>query len=140
MPVDVEEFLRGLAILADNQNMRVTLKQSGKGAAICGAICFVGGLVAGPLGLAVGGTIGGVTAYKCLSNFRTVGDIIRNDLTQEEKWRLHEHVVNSVRHLHPTDVAMLMPLIMNTPSLQEAVLKTIVSFVTNEMRYTIANN
>lgn len=74
----------------------------------------------------------------CL-DFRTVSDIIRNDLTQEEKWRLHEHVVNSVRQLHPTDVAMLMPLIMSTPSLQAAVLKTIVTFVTNEMRYTIAN-
>lgn len=42
MPVDTEEFLRGIAILADNNNMRVTLKQSTKGAAICGAICFIG--------------------------------------------------------------------------------------------------
>lgn len=42
MPVDVEEFMHGLAIIADNHNIRVTLKQSGKGAAICGAICFIG--------------------------------------------------------------------------------------------------
>lgn len=68
MPVDIEEFIHGIAMLADNRNMRVTLKQSGKGAAVCGAMCFVGGLIGGPVGLAVGGTLGGVTAYKMSSS------------------------------------------------------------------------
>lgn len=64
MPVDTEELLRGISMLADNRNMRVTLKQSGKGAAVCGVMCFIGGLVGGPVGLAVGGTLGGITAYR----------------------------------------------------------------------------
>lgn len=64
MAVDVEEFLKGISVLADKRNMRVTLKQSGKGAAVCGAICFIGGLIGGPVGLAIGGAVGGATAYK----------------------------------------------------------------------------
>lgn len=72
-------------------------------------------------------------------DFRTVGDIIRNDLSSEEKERLQEHIINAVRQLHPADAVMLLPLIMNTPSLQEAALKTAVTFITNEMRYAIAN-
>lgn len=48
MPIDTQELLRGVAILADQNDMRVCLRQSGKGAAICGAICFIGGLVGGP--------------------------------------------------------------------------------------------
>lgn len=68
MPADIEEFLRGVSILADNRNMRFTLKQSGKGAAVCGAMCFIGGLIGGPVGLAVGGTVGGVTAYRMSSS------------------------------------------------------------------------
>lgn len=68
MPVDLEEFLQGLSILADNQNLRVTVQQSGKGAAICGAMCFIGGLIGGPAGLAIGGTLGGVTAYRMTSS------------------------------------------------------------------------
>lgn len=71
--------------------------------------------------------------------FKTVGDIIRNELTYEEKQRLEEHIVNSVRNIHPTDIAMLLPLIMNTPSLQQAVLRTVTTFISNEMRYTLAN-
>lgn len=68
MPIDTEELLRGIAVLADKQNMRVTLKKSGKGAAVCGAMCFIGGLVGGPAGLAVGGALGGMTAYKMSSS------------------------------------------------------------------------
>lgn len=48
MPINTQELLRAVAILADDNNLRVTAKQSGKGAAICGAICFIGGLVGGP--------------------------------------------------------------------------------------------
>lgn len=64
MPVDVEEFLQGVATLADNENIRFAVKQSGKGAFVCGTMCFVGGLLGGPVGMAVGGTLGGITAYR----------------------------------------------------------------------------
>lgn len=64
MPVNLKEFLDGVSILADNHNMRVAVQKSGIGALICGACCFVGGLLGGPVGLAAGGTIGGITAYR----------------------------------------------------------------------------
>lgn len=57
-----------LAKIADEENMRVTLKQSGKGALICGAGGFIGGLCGGPVGIAVGGTIGGLCAMKMVSS------------------------------------------------------------------------
>lgn len=63
MPVDIQEFLEGIAVLADNQNMRVTMKESGKGGLICGVCCFIGGIIGGPVGLAVGGSVGGLAAY-----------------------------------------------------------------------------
>lgn len=42
MVVNTKEFFDGIAILTDDVNMRVTMKQSAKGAAICAATCFVG--------------------------------------------------------------------------------------------------
>lgn len=42
MPVNVEEFLRGVSMLADNHNCRVTVKQSCKGALVCGGMAFLG--------------------------------------------------------------------------------------------------
>lgn len=64
MPVDVEQFLHAIAMLADKENILFTVKQSGKGAIVCGSMCFVGGLLGGPIGMAVGGTLGGLTAYR----------------------------------------------------------------------------
>lgn len=42
MNLKTREFFDGIAILTDQRNMRVTMKQSAKGAVICGASCFIG--------------------------------------------------------------------------------------------------
>lgn len=51
---------------------------------------------------------------------------------------LHEHIVNTVRQIQPTDVVALLPLLMNSASIQQAVIKTVISFIQNEMRMHIA--
>nr|CAA16811.1 EG:171E4.4 [Drosophila melanogaster] len=55
MPIDTRELMEAIAIVADERNVRVAVKQSGKGAAICAACSFAGGMLLGPVGLAVGG-------------------------------------------------------------------------------------
>lgn len=67
MPINTRELMEAIAIVSDEHNVRVALKQSGKGAAVCAACCFAGGVLLGPVGLAVGGAAGGVAAYKMTS-------------------------------------------------------------------------
>lgn len=62
MTINTKELLDAVAILTDEAEMKVTLKSSAKGALICGGSAFVGAILMGPIGLAVGGTVGGVTA------------------------------------------------------------------------------
>lgn len=64
MPVNTKEFFDAVAILTDEREMRVTLKESGKGALLCGTACFVGGVLLGPVGLAAGGIAGALTAAR----------------------------------------------------------------------------
>ncbi|KAM7346503.1 protein Nazo isoform 1-T2 [Cochliomyia hominivorax] len=138
MPIDGRELIEAISVLADEQNVRVTVKQSGKGAVICGACCFAGGLLMGPPGLAIGGAAGGVVAYKMTQgSFRPLGDVIINDLTDSQKEQLVQHVTKAVQDAHPTDLVMLLPLIMNNVSIQQAVLKTVISFVSSELRMQI---
>ncbi|XP_065366525.1 protein C19orf12 homolog [Calliphora vicina] len=138
MPIDGRELIEAISVLADEQNVRVTVKQSGKGAIVCGACCFAGGLLLGPAGLAIGGAAGGVVAYKMTKgSFRPLGDVIINDLTDTQKEQLVQHVTKAVQDVHPTDLVMLLPLIMNNLSIQQAVLKTVVSFVSNELRLQV---
>ncbi|KAI8121650.1 hypothetical protein FF38_06494 [Lucilia cuprina] len=138
MPIDGRELIEAISVLADEQNVRVTVKQSGKGAIICGACCFAGGLLLGPAGLAIGGAAGGVVAYNMTKgSFRPLGDVIINDLSDTQKEQLVQHVTKAVQDVHPTDLVMLLPLIMNNVSIQQAVLKTVVSFVSNELRLQV---
>uniref|UniRef100_A0A0K8TQN5 Putative conserved plasma membrane protein n=1 Tax=Tabanus bromius TaxID=304241 RepID=A0A0K8TQN5_TABBR len=140
MPVTATEVIDAVSVLTDDANMKVTLKQSGKGAIICGATCFVGGIVGGPIGLAVGGMLGGLGAAALThGTFKPVSEIIKNDLTPGQKEELSTRVMNVVREIHPSDIVVLLPLILGNPSMQQAVLRTVTSFITGEMRLQIVD-
>ena len=59
MVIKYEDILKIITTLGDDENLRITVKQSAKGGLIAGVSCAVGGLIAGPPGLAVGGAAGG---------------------------------------------------------------------------------
>lgn len=59
--------MEALAIIANERNVRVAVQESGKGALLCAACSFAGGLLLGPLGLALGGAAGGAAAYRMTS-------------------------------------------------------------------------
>ncbi|XP_017006667.2 protein Nazo [Drosophila takahashii] len=140
MPIDTRELMEAIAIVADERQVRVAVKQSGKGAAICAACSFAGGMLLGPVGLAVGGAAGGIAAYKMTSGtFRPLGEVILNDLTDGQREQLVQHVSKAVAEIHPSDVVMLLPLIVQNASIQQAVLNTVMSFVTNELRMQIVD-
>lgn len=160
MVINTSELLDGIAILTDEQNMRVTITSSAKGAMITGATCFVGGILAGPIGLAVGGVLGGLSSWKLMQGnifhssltglgfltnglvsgqFKPISEVIRNDMTIRQKEMLKEHILAAVSGFEPKDLAILLPLIMGNHSIQTAVLRTVVSFITNEMHLQIVD-
>lgn len=140
MPVDTRELIEAISIIANERNVQVTMKQTAKGAMVCAASAFAGGILLGPLGLAVGGTAGGLMAYKMTSGtFRPLADVLLNDLNDDQKERLVRHVNNAVAEFEISDLAMLLPLLMNNASIQQAVLKTAISFVSNELRCQIVD-
>ncbi|XP_036319306.1 protein C19orf12 homolog [Rhagoletis pomonella] len=138
MPIDARELMEAISIIANQRNVRVTAKQAGKGAMVCAASAFAGGLLLGPLGLVVGSTAGGLMAYKMTSGtFRPLADVLLNDLTDRQQEQLVRHVNNAVAQFEISDLALLLPLIMNNASIQQAVLKTAISFVSNELNLQI---
>ena len=54
MPVATRELMNALAILSDKHEVRISVKQSAKGAVIAGGCAFIGGLLLGPPGLVIG--------------------------------------------------------------------------------------
>lgn len=54
MPVSLKDMMTILSRVAEQQKMKAAFKQSGRGALLAGASAFVGGLMGGPPGIAVG--------------------------------------------------------------------------------------
>lgn len=74
-----------------------------------------------------------------VGTFRPLADVLLNDLNDDQKERLVRHVNNAVAEFEISDLAMLLPLLMNNASIQQAVLKTAISFVSNELRCQIVD-
>lgn len=60
----MEDVMKLCCELSANQQIRTTVKGSGKGAAAAGGLAFAGGLVGGPLGIAVGKWSSSSNSYK----------------------------------------------------------------------------
>lgn len=54
MPVNTTEIIELLCTLAEEERLRVTIRESVKGGLIAGGMAAAGGFVLGPIGLAIG--------------------------------------------------------------------------------------
>lgn len=71
--------------------------------------------------------------------FKSVAEVIRNDMTDVQREQLKNHIMAVASEFEVTDLAVLLPMLMSNTSIQTAALRTVVSFVTNEMNLQIQN-
>ncbi|KAH8316027.1 hypothetical protein KR074_008994 [Drosophila pseudoananassae] len=131
------EILSAITIVAEKENIRVTVKESAQGAAICAASALIGGLLMGPRGLALGGAIGGLAACGLAQDFKSLADVISEDLSERERNELKEHVINAVTNITAVDVLQLGFLIMTNSNIQTLAMNAVKSFATNHLGHTI---
>lgn len=68
MPISTTELMKAVALVVQNENVKVAAKKSAQGAVIAATATAIGGTLFGPIGLALGGTIGGITAMLTQGN------------------------------------------------------------------------
>lgn len=54
MPIEVDDIMKLLCSISHERKMKAAVKHSGRGALVVGTVAFVGGLVGGPPGIALG--------------------------------------------------------------------------------------
>ncbi|XP_044250073.2 protein Nazo [Drosophila takahashii] len=125
----MDELLLEVCKLADTKKARVVIKESPKAGAICGAsaLSVTGALVMAPvglapLGLALGGIIGGITAFAFTRNkFKPLSVFIMEDLSKEDRQKLKEHMIKTVKQPY-------LQFFSTNKKMQKDVLKSVKEF------------
>ena len=71
--------------------------------------------------------------------FKPISEVIMNDMTNEQRERLAASVNAVIADLRVDDIALLLPLLLNSPGAKEAVLRSVFAFLQNEMHLQIVD-
>lgn len=86
----------------------------------------------------LGGTLASIlAAFKSNGKFKSVAKVIVEDMTPIQQMQLAASCTRIVQDFRVEDVAILLPLLLNSPSAQQALLGEVVKFITKEMKLTI---
>ncbi|XP_061669697.1 protein C19orf12 homolog isoform X3 [Syngnathoides biaculeatus] len=130
----VDDIMRLCRDISAHEHIRVAVKSSAKGAMMAGGSAFVGGLLGGPAGVAVGGVMGSMLAgWLSSGQFRPLPQILA-ELPPAQQRKLYEDVSAVLRGLDWTDAAQLVALVMGNATLQQQVVAALLNYVTKELR------
>ncbi|XP_046721179.1 protein C19orf12 homolog isoform X2 [Silurus meridionalis] len=130
----IDDVMKLCCELSANQQLKTTVKHSGKGALTAGGLAFAGGLFGGPLGIAVGGAVGGLLGcWMTSGQFKPLPQVIM-EMTPEQKKKLYEDVMAILGSIEWTDVAQLTAIVMGSTSLQQQVTAALVTYIHKELQ------
>ncbi|KFZ49971.1 Protein C19orf12 [Antrostomus carolinensis] len=137
MPIHVDHVMQLFCHLSQEAGMKAAVKHSGRGALLAGASAFIGGLMGGPPGIAVGGAFGGLLGAMMTSGqFRPVPQILL-ELSPAEQQKLYDEAVVILRGLDWTDLAQLTALVMGNAGLQQKLIGVLINYLSKELRAEI---
>ncbi|XP_011314162.1 protein C19orf12 homolog [Fopius arisanus] len=135
---NTEELLRVVCDIGEIKSMRVALQSSVKAGVIVGATTTVCGLLLGPWGVALGGTLAGATtAYAMNGKFRSVPDVLINELNKAQQLRLALAVKNILTQQNILTIADFALKVATYDSVIGLLIPIVKSFLETDMRATI---
>ncbi|XP_054710953.1 protein C19orf12 homolog [Uloborus diversus] len=140
MPVNTSEIIDLLCTVAEEERLKVTLSESLKGGLLTGGAAVVGGLALGPIGLAIGGTLGGCAAAVLARNkFLPAAHVIAT-LQPEKRDRLVQKVKIIMDGIDVTDVAYFAAMISGNAALRNKVVFALIDYLRTEMCMAIVDH
>ncbi|NXY61256.1 CS012 protein, partial [Callaeas wilsoni] len=136
MPIHFDDVMKLLSHVATVKGMTAAVTHSGRGALLTGASAFLGGIVGGPPGIAVGGAVGGFLGWITSGKYKSVPQILM-ELPATEKEKLYTEAMAIIKNLDWTDAAQLIGLVMANPGLKQQVLGVLTTYLTRELKAQI---
>ncbi|XP_039994737.1 protein C19orf12 homolog isoform X1 [Xiphias gladius] len=130
----VDDVIRLCCQISAHHQIKVTVKNSTKGAMVAGGTAFVGGLLGGPAGIAVGGTVGGLLgSWLTSGQFKPLPQVLM-ELPPIQQKTLYDYVVAILGKLDWKDAAQLIALVMGNATLKQQVTAALLNYITKELK------
>uniref|UniRef100_G3PG91 Neurodegeneration with brain iron accumulation 4 n=1 Tax=Gasterosteus aculeatus aculeatus TaxID=481459 RepID=G3PG91_GASAC len=130
----MDDCVRLCCEVGADQQIKVAVKNSTKGAVLAGGTAFVGGMLGGPPGIAVGGAVGGLLgSWLTSGQFKPLPQILM-ELPPAQKQKLYDQVSAVLKNVAWTDAAQLIALVMGNAALRQQVTAALLNYVTTELR------
>ncbi|XP_029312881.1 protein C19orf12 homolog [Cottoperca gobio] len=130
----MDDVMRLCCEISAHDQIKVAVKNSTKGALVAGGTAFVGALLGGPPGIAIGGAVGGLLgSWLTSGQFRPLPQILM-ELPPTQQQKLYNDVVSVLGNLDWMDAAQLIALVMGNATLQQQVTATLLNYITKELR------
>ncbi|KAI3376748.1 hypothetical protein L3Q82_000347 [Scortum barcoo] len=130
----MDDVMRLCCEISAHDQIKVAVKNSTKGAVVAGGSAFVGGLLAGPPGIAVGGAVGGLLgSWLTSGQFKPLPQILM-ELPPNEQKKLYTDIMAVLGNLNWMDAAQLIALVMGNATLQQQVTAALLNYVSKELR------
>ncbi|XP_043764714.1 protein C19orf12 homolog [Cervus elaphus] len=125
--------MRLLCSISEKRKMKAAFKYSWLGAIVTRTMVFVGGLMGGPPGIAIGGAIRGLLgAWMMSGKFKPVPQTIM-ELLADKQERLFINAIAILRQLPWTNVEQLTMLVMGSETLQEQLVDMLKNYFSKEL-------
>ncbi|XP_070701595.1 protein C19orf12 homolog [Pempheris klunzingeri] len=136
MALQVDDIMRLCCEISVHDQIEVAEKNITKGAMIAGGGAFVGGLLGGPPGIAVGGAIGSLLGWLTSGQFKPLPQVLM-ELPPAQQRKLCNAVVAILGNLILMEVAQLITDVMNSATLKQQVMAVLLSFIKKELRVEV---
>ena len=96
------------------------------------------GMIFGPVGLALGGTLGGIYSYiKADGKFKPVSHVIMYEMDEFQKAQLADSVQTILQDVDATDAMQILVLLNGNPALKMRILTEVTNFIQNQLHRTV---
>ena len=138
MVIQYKDILNIITTIGDDENLRITVKQSAKGGLIAGISCAVGGLIGGPRGLAVGGAAGGcLAAYLAGNSFKPISTVILYEMKPVDQRALVEAVKSIIPNVDVMDAVELLAIVQSNAVLKARIIGEMTTFLQQQLEFQV---
>lgn len=143
MSDETEQFMSAIIMILNNNNHNnicIARKTSGLGATAVFAACSAGGVLFGPVGLAIGASVGGATAIKMsLKNTKSLVDFV-NGLSKKQKKKLVKKVKEDVSRIDIGGKKDILSWICQHDKVTIIVVQTVMNYIKQDLDMRIIEN